>query len=74
MDPEALEFFLSQELRSCKSNVLAHEFYYPELYKKRNLVEWFFLKFKLFRRLFSRFDKKLLNFKAFLTIAETVGD
>ena len=52
-----------------KSNALNPESYDSELYKERNLVERFFLKIKRFRRLFSRFDKKLLNFKAFLTIA-----
>ncbi len=71
----------SSDLRAClksrscapvipyKSNALNPEPYDVFLYKERNIVERFFLKIKHFRRLFSCFDKKLLNFKAFLTIA-----
>jgi transposase len=40
--------------------------YDKHIYKERNLVECFFSKIKYFRRVFSRFDKTIRNFTAFL--------
>ena len=52
-----------------KSNALNPEPYDEIIYRERNYVERFFLKVKYFRRIFTRFDKKLVNYKAFVTIA-----
>ena len=43
--------------------------YDEELYKARHLIENFFANIKHFRRIFSRFDKSLRNYAAFLAIA-----
>ena len=40
--------------------------YDTHIYKERNIVECFFSKIKYFRRIFSRFEKSLLSFKAFV--------
>jgi len=40
--------------------------YDKHIYKERNLVECFFAKIKHFRRVFSRYDKDILSFTAFL--------
>ena len=42
------------------------------LYKERNLVERFFGKLKQFRRIATRYDKLLANFKGFVLIAAIV--
>ena len=39
------------------------------MYKERNLVERFFSKLKQFRRVATRYDKLLTNFKGFVLIA-----
>jgi len=39
------------------------------LYKQRNLIERFFSKLKHFRRIATRYDKLLVNFMGFVTIA-----
>jgi len=39
------------------------------LYKQRNLIERFFNKLKHFRRVATRYDKLLVNFMGFVTIA-----
>lgn len=39
------------------------------LYKERNLVERFFAKLKQFRRVATRYDKLLVNFRGFVIIA-----
>lgn len=46
--------------------------YDTELYKERNLVERFFKNIKNFRRIFSRFDKKALNYLSFIAFAATI--
>lgn len=43
--------------------------YDKELYKRRHLVENFFLKIKRFRSISTRYTKNIENFQAFLTIA-----
>ena len=43
--------------------------YDKHLYKERHAVECLFSKIKYFRRVFSRFDKSLRNFSAFLSFA-----
>ena len=43
--------------------------YDRELYKRRHLVENFFLKIKRFRSISTRYTKNIENFQAFLTIA-----
>jgi transposase len=42
------------------------------IYKERHLVECFFSKIKYFRRLFSRFDKSIANFKSMLSFAGAI--
>lgn len=42
------------------------------MYKERNLVERFFGKLKQFRRVATRYDKLLANFKGFILIAAIV--
>lgn len=39
------------------------------LYKDRNLIERLFSKIKHFRRVATRFDKKIINFKGFVTLS-----
>ncbi|MCJ2042708.1 IS5 family transposase [Methylobacterium sp. J-059] len=46
--------------------------YDRHLYKKRNLIERCFAKLKQFRRLATRYDKLLVNFVGFLTLAATL--
>lgn len=43
--------------------------YDKEIYKRRHLVENFFLKIKRFRSISTRYTKNIENFQAFLTIA-----
>jgi len=46
--------------------------YDEHIYKERHLIEGFFNKIKLFRRVFSRFDKKASSFMGFLAYASFV--
>ena len=46
--------------------------YDKRIYKERHVVECFFSKIKQFRRIFSRFDKKLLNYFFFLCFSGAV--
>ena len=46
--------------------------YDRELYKRRNEVERLFRRLKAYRRLFTRYDKLDIVFKAFICIALTV--
>ncbi len=64
-----LKFQNCQPIIPYKSNARSPEAYDLIIYKERNYIERFFLKLKYFRRLFTRFDKKLMHYKAFLTIA-----
>ena len=41
-------------------------------YKERHLIECFFNKIKHFRRVFSRFDKKVSSFSGFLAYASFI--
>ena len=54
-----------------KVNSLNPTKYDKHIYKERNLVECYFGKMKHFRRVFSRFDKTIQNFKAFLLFVGT---
>ena len=46
--------------------------YDKHIYKERHVVECFFSKMKQFRRVFSRFDKSLRNFSAFLSFVGAI--
>lgn len=46
--------------------------YDKHIYKERNLIECFFSKLKYFRRVFSRFDKSIRNFTAFLSFVGAI--
>ena len=46
--------------------------YDEHVYIERHLIECFFGKLKHFRRIFSRFDKAIDNFKAFLYFAAAI--
>ncbi len=46
--------------------------YDKHIYKERHVVECFFSKLKYFRRTFSRFDKSLRNFAAFLAFVGAI--
>ena len=50
-----------------KSNALKIYKYDKHIYKERHAIECFFSKMKYFRRVFSRFDKSVLNFTSFLS-------
>lgn len=50
-----------------KSNSINPVEYDKHIYKERHAVECFFGKIKHFRRVFSRFDKSIRNFKSFLS-------
>ena len=50
-----------------KSNSLKPVVYDRHIYKERHAIECFFSKIKYFRRIFSRFDKSVRNFTAFLS-------
>ncbi len=43
--------------------------YDKDLYKERNLIERFFNKLKQFRRVATRYDKRLVNFMGFVKLA-----
>lgn len=49
--------------RSNRKEVIEYD---KHIYKERHVVECFFSKIKHFRRVFSRFDKSLINFSSFL--------
>jgi transposase len=46
--------------------------YDKHIYKERHVIECFFSKIKQFRRIFSRFDKKLLNYFSFLCFSGAI--
>ncbi len=46
--------------------------YDKELYKKRNVVERFFLKIKSFRKIATRYEQKTLNFLSMVKLATFV--
>ena len=52
-----------------KSNRKAKIDYDKTLYKERNLVERFFNKLKQFRRVATRYDKPLANYRGFVILA-----
>lgn len=52
-----------------KANRIAPWAYDRELYKRRNEVERLFRRLKGFRRIFSRFEKLDIMFRAFLSFA-----
>jgi transposase len=52
-----------------KSNRLLAIKYDKYIYRERHLIECFFSKIKQFRRIFSRYDKSMRNFMAFLSFA-----
>ena len=52
-----------------KSNRRAPIAYDKALYKERNLVERFFNKLKQFRRVATRYDKLLANYRGFVILA-----
>jgi putative transposase len=52
-----------------KRNRRVQHGYDRDLYKERNRVERFFNKLKHFRRVATRYDKLLVNFMGFVTIA-----
>lgn len=55
-----------------KRNRIVHVDYDKHIYKERNLVERFFSKIKYFRRIFSRYDKSLDSFMAFLSFVGAI--
>ena len=52
-----------------KSNRRAPHRHDKSLYKERNLVERFFNKLKQFRRVATRYDKLLVNYRGFVLLA-----
>lgn len=58
---EGIEAFIPS-----RSNAKQPRTYDQVVYKERHLIECFFNKIKHYRRVFSRFDKKALNFLSFL--------
>jgi putative transposase len=52
-----------------KSNRRAPHHYDKNLYQQRNLVERFFNKLKQFRRVATRYDKLLANYRGFVLLA-----
>lgn len=50
-----------------KNNFIDSWEYDKHIYKERHLIECFFSKIKYFRRVFSRFDKSIRNFVAFIS-------
>jgi transposase len=55
-----------------KSNRRVPVEYDAHIYKERHLIECFFSKLKYFRRVFSRFDKSIRNFTAFLSFVGAI--
>ncbi len=56
----------------CKLSRAVQIEYDKYIYKERSLIECFFSKIKQFRRIFSRFDKSLCSFKAFLSFVGAI--
>lgn len=52
-----------------RSNRKTPHAYDPALYRERNLVERFFSKLKQFRRVATRYDKLLANYRGFVQLA-----
>lgn len=52
-----------------KSNRLKPIEYDKHIYKERHVVECFFSKIKYFRRVFSRYDKSICNYRSFVLLA-----
>jgi len=52
-----------------KSNRRAPHHYDKAFYKERNLIERFFNKLKQFRRVATRYDKLLVNYRGFVLLA-----
>ena len=52
-----------------KSNRRASHHYDKALYKERNLIERFFNKLKQFRRVATRYEKLLVNYRGFVILA-----
>ena len=46
--------------------------YDKELYKKRNVVERFFLKLKAFRKVATRYEQKAINFLSLVFLASSI--
>ncbi|MCK5920263.1 MAG: transposase, partial [Methylococcales bacterium] len=55
-----------------RSNALEPRPYDEVAYKERHLIECFFGKIKHYRRVFSRFEKKAINFLGFLHFVATL--
>lgn len=55
-----------------KRNRIVKIDYDKHIYKERNLIERFFSKVKYFRRVFSRFDKSIGSFMAFLSFVGAI--
>ena len=75
---DAQDFIATIEKQNCvpvippRSNRKQPREYDEELYKERNLIERFFRKLKNYRRIFSRFDKKAVNYLSFIAFASTL--
>jgi putative transposase len=54
-----------------RNRLIQHE-YDRDIYRERNRIERFFAKLKQFRRVATRYDKHLVNFMGFVTIAAIV--
>jgi len=55
-----------------RSNRISPGSYDKHLYKERHLVEFLFSKLKHFRRIFSRYDKSMRNYMAFLALGGAI--
>ena len=55
-----------------RSNRKVQRAYDRELYKERNLIERAFNKLKRFRRIATRYDRKVIYFKSFLYLAASL--
>lgn len=62
----------AQAIIPSKRNRKEERDYDRHIYKERHLIECFFGKLKQFRRVFSRFDKHLLAFLAFVSFASAL--
>lgn len=68
----AIEQTGAQAVIPPRSNRKEQRDYDKEVYKERYLVECFINKIKHFRRVFSRFEKKVLNYLSFLYFASAL--
>ena len=66
---EAVHAAEAQPVIPPKSNRKTKIDYDKALYKERNLVERFFNKLKQFRRVATRYDKLLANYRGFVLLA-----